>query len=147
MDVQTDACYEGMRAFFVGDWTYVHVASTLPVMKDLHVTHKETLAVVLAAEHWSPNWSNKHVIIHCDNQAAVGIINKGSTLIASIMPYLHRLFWLSAIFNFRITAHYIPGHDNLIADTISCCMIHIMSTLHFTIFAIICLLLLCIHKF
>ena len=118
VDVRTDACYEGMGAFFVGDWTYVHFASTLPGVKDLHITHKETPAFVL--EHWAPNWSNKHVIIHCDSQSAVGIINKGSIPVASIMQYLRRLFWLSAIFNFRITAPYIPGHDNLIANAISC---------------------------
>ena len=36
-DVQTDACYEGMGAFFSGDWPYVHFAFSLPVMKDLHI--------------------------------------------------------------------------------------------------------------
>ena len=119
VDVQTDACHEGMGASFAGDRTYAHFVSVLPGMKDLHITHKETLAVVLAAERWAPNWSYKHVIIYCDNQAAVGIIDKGSTSVASIMSYLRRLFWLSAIFNFLITARYIPGHDNLIADAIS----------------------------
>ena len=76
------------------DWTYVHFASALPVMKDLNLTHKET--IVLAAECWAPSWSNKH-IAHSDKQAAVGIINKGSTCVISIMPYLSSLFWLSVI--------------------------------------------------
>ena len=35
------------------------------------------------------------------------------------MYYLRRLFWLSAIFNFHITAKYIEGENNVIADTIS----------------------------
>ena len=60
-----------------------------------------------------------HVIIHCDNQAAISIINKGSTPNAVIMPYLRKLFWLLDIFNFKLTARYIPGHSNCIADALS----------------------------
>ena len=61
----------------------------------------------------------KHVIIHSDSQAAVGIINKGSTKNPLIMGFLRRLFWLSAIYNCRITARYIKGVHNVIADAIS----------------------------
>ena len=50
--------------------------------------------------------SCKHVIIHSDSQAAVRIINKGSTKNPLIMGFLRRLFWLSAIYNFRITTRY-----------------------------------------
>ena len=107
VDVQTDACFDGMGFFYAGDWAYVHFASALPHLSDLHITQKETLAVVMAAERWAPAWPNRHVIIHCDNQAAVSIIKKGSTLNAVIMPYLRRLFWLLACFNFRVTAQYI----------------------------------------
>ena len=35
------------------------------------------------------------------------------------MGFLHRLFWLSAIYKFRITARYIKGARNVIADAIS----------------------------
>ena len=54
----------------------------------------------MAAERWAPAWANKHVIIHCDNQPAVSIINKGTTPNAILMPCLRWLFWLSAVFNF-----------------------------------------------
>ena len=35
------------------------------------------------------------------------------------MGFLRELFWLSAIFNFRITVMHIPGISNPIADSIS----------------------------
>ena len=35
------------------------------------------------------------------------------------MHYLRELVWLSAIYNFRITASHIPGIENAIADAIS----------------------------
>ena len=56
---------------------------------------------------------------HCDNLAAVYIINKGSTAHPLIMHALRLLFWLSAIYNFRFTAVYVQGHLNTIADAMS----------------------------
>ena len=64
VEVQTDTCYDGMGAFYTGDWTYLHFVSALPIAKDLHINYKETLTIVMAAEHWQPAWSNKRVIIH-----------------------------------------------------------------------------------
>ena len=59
------------------------------------------------------------MIIRCDNQAAVAMINKGTTANPTVMLWLRHLFWLSAIHNFRISAVYIPGVDNVRADSIS----------------------------
>ena len=58
------------------------------------------------------------MIVSSDNQAAVGIINKGSTGNPFIMQALHQFFWLSAVYNFRITAKYIPGQQNVVADAV-----------------------------
>ena len=51
--------------------------------------------------------------------AAVAIINKGRCKNKVVMAFLRNLFWLSAVCNFRITAKYIPGHKNIIANAIS----------------------------
>ena len=64
-------------------------------------------------------WANHHVIIKCDNQAAIAMINKGSTPNPKVMVWLRDLFWLSAIYNFCITAVYIKGSHNIIADSLS----------------------------
>ena len=117
--VQTDACYEAAGAFYNGDWLYYNFSIESFLLSDLHINYKEVLAVVLAAERWAPLWANKHVIIKCDNQAAVGILNKGTTKNGFIMNLLRSLFWLSAKFNFRITAQFIEGKKNVIADALS----------------------------
>ena len=103
-DVQTDASTYGAGAFFRGD---------------LHINYKEVLAIILAAKRWGHQWRNHHVIIQSDNTTAVSIINKGTSKNPIIMGFLRELFWLSAIFNFRITAMHIPGISNPIADSIS----------------------------
>ena len=118
-DVQTDACLVAAGAYFRGDWLYHNFALDTPDLALLHINYKEVLAQVFAVFRWAPCWANQHVIIHSDNEAAVHIINKGTTSHPLIMGYLRQLFWLSAVYNFRFTASYIPGKQNLIADAVS----------------------------
>ena len=118
-DVQTDACLVAAGAYFRGDWLYHNFALDTPDLALLHINYKEVLAQVFAVFRWAPCWANQHVIIHSDNEAAVHIINKGTTSHPLIMGYLRQLFWLSAVYNFRFTARYIPGKQNLIADAVS----------------------------
>ena len=98
VEVQTDACYEATGAYFGGDWLYYNFTAESRALVDLHINYKETLAVVMAAECWGPAWSNKHVIVSCDNQAAVAVINKGSTGNSLVMHFLRRLFWILALY-------------------------------------------------
>ena len=115
IDVMTDSCSLSAG----GDWFYFNFAIDNPSWSHLHSNHKETLAIVLAAKRWAPQWANHRVIIHSDNQAAVFIINKGTTDNDRIMGELRDLFWLSAAFNLHISAIYIQGSCNTIADAIS----------------------------
>lgn len=118
-DVQTDACQLAAGAFFRGDWLYHNFVVDSPEFAHLHINHKEVLAQIFAAFRWAPSWANQHVIIYCDNEAAVHIINKGSTAHPLIMHALRQLFWLSATYNFRFTARHIQGNLNVIADAVS----------------------------
>ena len=68
---------------------------------------------------WASIWSNKIIHVYCDNTAAVAMLNKGTTRDPTMMSYLRKLFWLSAIFNFRLKAFHIPGRINVLADHIS----------------------------
>lgn len=119
VDVYTDASLKAAGAFFRGDWLYTNFIVDTPHLMHMHINHKEVLAIVFAALRWCKSWQNQHVIIHTDNMAAKAIINKGTTNNSTIMAFLRLLFWLSAIYNFRITAVYIPGTENTIADNIS----------------------------
>ena len=119
IDVQTDACTYGAGAYFHGDWYYHSFVMDTPEVRDLHINYKEVMAIVLAAKRWGHLWSNKHIVIQSDSTTAVSIINKGTSKNTVVMQHLRGLFWSSAIFNFRVTAIYIPGHMNCIADAIS----------------------------
>ena len=49
----------------------------------------------------------------------VATINRGTSRNPFIMGCLRILFWLSAHYNFHITAHFIKGLSNTVADNIS----------------------------
>ena len=117
-DVQTDACQLAAGAYFRGDWLYLNFDVDTPELAQSHINHKEVRAQIFAAFRWAPSWANQHVIVHCDNEAAVHIINKGSTANPIVMHALRQLFWLSASYNFRFTAMHIPGRHNVIADAV-----------------------------
>ena len=117
--VQTDESTYGAGAFFRGDWFYHSFVMDSPSLRNLHINYKEVLAIIFAAKRWGHQWRNHHVIIQSDNTTAVSIINKGTSKNPIIMGFLLELIWLSAIFNFRITAMHIPGISNPIADSIS----------------------------
>lgn len=119
VDVATDACSLAAGGYFRGDWFYHNFTLDSPLWSSLHINHKEALAIVLAAKRWGRLWANQRIIIHSDNQAAVQMINKGTTANAVIMQELRSLFWLSALYNFHITAVYVEGAKNTIADAIS----------------------------
>ena len=114
-----DSSFMAAGAFYKGDWLYHVFACDSPQYKDLHINFKEVLAIYFAALRWAHCWSNKRIIIYTDSKAAMHIINKGSTFNPIVMDALRHMFWLSALFNFKLTARHISGQCNTIADAIS----------------------------
>ena len=104
---------------FENDWFYSNLLVDAPALAGLHINLKEALCIVFALERWAPFLSNKVVHIYCDNTAAVGMLNKGSSRNPLMMIYLRRLFWSSAIYNFRLKVFHVPGALNVVADHVS----------------------------
>ena len=115
----TDACDEAAGGYFEGDWFYYNWSKDWPLARSFHINEKEVLAVVIAANRWAHFWENKRVIIYSDNSVTVAAINKGSSKNATIMKSLRYMFWLSVTFNFQLSACFIPGIFNTIADSAS----------------------------
>lgn len=115
----TDACSEGAGACFESDWLYCNWGLDWPEAMNLHINSKETLAVVLAVSRWAPKLANRLVYITCDNTCTVSAINKGTSRSKTVMIGLRLLFWLSAMFNFKLRAVFVPTGLNVTADCIS----------------------------
>ena len=76
--VSIDACSTGAGGVYGSQW--YHVAwRDCPSVESLHINHLEVLALEPAARLFGAAWRNRQVTVYSDNQAAVAIINKGST--------------------------------------------------------------------
>ena len=117
--VEADSCSLGMGVVCGQDWFYVDWAADAPDIHALHINHKETAAIVVAARRWAADWEGKHVTVFTDNQTAMHIINRGTSAQPRVMELIRELFWLSVLFNFTLSAVYIKGEHNIFADTVS----------------------------
>jgi hypothetical protein len=118
-DVFMDACTVGAGIASGDDWQYVHWDSDMPDVAAWHINSKETLCAVLAARRWAPLWANSRVRFFTDNICTRANLVKGTAKNSLLMPFIRELFWLSAIYNFEISAVYVPGRCNDLPDAIS----------------------------
>lgn len=83
------------------------------------ISQKELLAVVLACAVWGKEWEDQVILIHCDNEAAVQVVNSGYSKDPQMMHLLRCLFFLKAQFHLEARAEHIPGEENTMADALS----------------------------
>ena len=117
--VESDSCGTGMGAVCQGDWLFADWEADIPELADKHINFKEASAVVIATRRWAHTWEGKHVEFLIDNQAAMHMINKGTTADADMMVILREMFWWAAECNFTYSASYLAGESNILADTAS----------------------------
>eukprot|EP01083_Nonionella_stella_P162782 534763_1 len=79
----------------------------------------ELLTILVACATWGHLWSKKRLLFHCDNVSAVATI-RSRRVDSPRMNLLSRtLSLLEARHDFLISAVYVPGKENSLADKIS----------------------------
>ena len=108
-------------SFGCGAWwdqSWFQVAWTSDV-QEWSIAQKELLPVVLAAMLWGKFWRGKAVLVHCDNQAVVEVVNSGYCRDQGMMQMIRCLFFILAFFEISMQTVHIPGRLNIGADAIS----------------------------
>jgi hypothetical protein len=77
---------------------------------------KELVPILTAGMLLGDTWHNKHVLVHCDNQA---VVNSGSSKDPGLAQLLRCLFFIIAEFQISLRATHIVGCSNVQADAIS----------------------------
>ena len=117
--VVSDACPVGGGAFCTSDWLYRAWHLDDPSIQDAHINVKELAIVEHAARRWCEHWRNQRVLVFTDNSATLGALNNDTSASRAMLPVIRRLSYLAQQFNFSLQAVYIPGHLNVVADSIS----------------------------
>ena len=83
------------------------------------IAAKELTPIVMATALWGNLWRGKIVLVHCDDQAVVEVVNAGYSKDPLLMQLLRCLFFIMAYFEITVRANHIPGKSNGAVDAIS----------------------------
>jgi hypothetical protein len=118
-----DACLDGFGALFGKQYFHSNFPSFI-TDDHLHINCLELLVVVVAVKIWGMILKGKKLLIFCDNEASVTVINSGSTKDSFMQNCLRVLFFVEATYAFKIRAKHIAGEENRLADYLSRWHIH-----------------------
>ena len=79
----------------------------------------ELFALCVGVFNWTHLMSNSRVLIHCDNQAVVAMINNTSSSCKYCMVLIRKLVMRCLQFNLHIFARYIRSEHNVLPDLLS----------------------------
>ena len=86
--------------------------------KTLHINGLELLAATLAVKTFLKDQENKRVLLLLDNQTAVAYINNLGGIVSAHATKLARGLWMWCLRrDILLTAQYLPGKENVKADT------------------------------
>jgi hypothetical protein len=118
-EFSTDACMNGGGGHFDSDWFFVSWKEDFPTFCSSHINVLELKSVLIAAERWGHLWYGRHIIVKSDNMSAVAAVNKSTSRSPELLYLIKQLFWLSVEHNFKLSAEYLPGKLNFLADGLS----------------------------
>ena len=87
--------------------------------RDCPIAYKELAPIVLALAIWGHLWSQQTVLCFTDNTAVVSILLSRTSKNKDIMHLVRCLYFYEAHFQCFLTAQYLPGSHNELADHLS----------------------------
>ena len=90
-----------------------------PSIRDMAIVHKEFTAIVIACKLWGHLFPRSQILVDCDNNAVVQVINSGRSKHPYLQQGLRELWFLEAKHDFTLRCQFVPTTDNGIADSLS----------------------------
>ena len=116
----SDACLIGCGGWYCERQEYFHTEFPgFIVEMNLSINALELLTVVVAAKVWGKHWKGKRIVVHCDNEVSVTVMNTGRSHNAFLQSCLRELEFTAAKCEFEIRGNHIPGIENRIPDALS----------------------------
>ena len=112
----TDASGFGVGGVFRDMWFAQPLTAA---QQHLSIAWKELFAVLVACRAWGRHFTGLRILLHCDNQSVVSIVNSGTSKCGIIMKLVRDLIGVAVSNNFDLKLIHIPGIDNVAADLLS----------------------------
>ena len=114
--IELDASLTGMGARFG------HLVYALPItdwLCHLGIVHLEMINILLALKVWGEAWKNAKIIIKCDNQAVVSVLNTGRSRDMLLCAMARNILLQAATWDINLIVLHVLGSENTVADVLS----------------------------
>jgi hypothetical protein len=114
----TDACLSGCGGLCGNEYFHSAFPQSLLARK-LDINSLELLAVVISCKLWGQTWGKLKILLYCDNQATVAVINSEKTHSSFMAQCLREMWLIAAVHDFDLRAIHLDGKCNRAADLLS----------------------------
>ena len=116
--IQLDACLTGIGGRFNECvYTYQFRHNEIPSM--FTIVHLEMWNVLVALRLWGHMWAKKQIIIECDNEAVVSVVNSGVTKDTGLGALVRNIWLETALKDIQLKLIHVKGKNNQCADLLS----------------------------
>ena len=115
-EFSTDSCLTGCGGWSQGDFFHAKFPSSIINRHGVHINKLEALALVVALRRWIGKFLNRNILVYCDNQPTVDIINTGRAWNTFAQAILREVCYITARHNTVIKVIHRKGSENRICD-------------------------------
>ena len=102
------------HSWMYGKWNADFILEAEP-----SISYLELFAVVAMVINWLERFKNKRIILFCDNQSVVSMINNTTASCVNCLHLIRILVFHSLVQNTRVFAKYVPSKSNKASDCLS----------------------------
>ena len=114
--VHLDACPYGLGGIFDSQVFALPLAQEY---RHVNIAYLEMLNTLVVLKVWHSQWAGLKVLIKCDNQAVVSVLNSGRSRDQVLAEYARNIFLRTSTFNIDLKVVHVPGKLNDVADLLS----------------------------
>ena len=116
--IELDACLTGLGGRF-NNYVYKYQFRDNEVPQSFSIVHLEMWNVLVAIRLWATQWSDKVIVVKCDNEAVVSVVNTGVTRDNALAAFVRNIWLVTALNNIKLRLIHIPGIQNECAALLS----------------------------
>ena len=105
--------------FYQGRWFAGAWSGTLQAPPYTSIMWREMWPISLACQLWGLLWTQKKILLHCDNASVCAAWESGTCRHPGVTALIRSTLQTAARHNFCLLIHHIAGVDNGIADALS----------------------------
>ena len=110
----------GMGATCGPSWCYTQWDKNFMLKHKPSIEYLELYAVLVGILHWVHRFSGQCIILFCDNQSVMEMLNSTTSSCKNCMVLLRAVVLEGLKHNVHIHAQYVSSKDNFYTDALSC---------------------------